>query len=93
MSFGPDAERWTACACVGDAAVVAVEFCEVETVGGPSSVSDRLVAKYNVHSSKQTRIIQQNSFNLGKHVDLKSHSHVVRSEGLPKIQMPGWLNG
>lgn len=24
---------------------------------------------YNVHSSKQTRIIQQNSFNLGKHED------------------------
>ena len=69
MSFGPDVECWTACACAGDAAVVAVEFCEVETVGGPSSVYPILVAKYNVHSSKQTRIIQQNSFTLGKHED------------------------
>ena len=62
MSFGPDVECWTACfgnVCVGDAAVEAVEFCEDGTASVPSWMLDILVAKYNVHGRKQTRIIQQ----------------------------------
>ena len=62
MSFGPDVECWTACVgnvCVGDAAVGAVEFCEDGTASVPSWMLDILVAKYNVHGRKQTRIIQQ----------------------------------
>ena len=62
MSFGPDIARWTACVgnvCVGDAAVEAVEFCEAGTASVPSRMLDILVAKYNVHGRKQTRIIQQ----------------------------------
>ena len=61
MSFGPDVECLTA--CIGGAAVEAVEACEVGTVGVPSPGSVILVARSSIHGSKQ---IHKTAFNLGK---------------------------